>query len=146
MTSLDAGKACLFSKISGIITLDGKPVANAKITRTVNLNKDKVDHTYTDDKGYFEMPTIFQRTVTQFLPLEFVVKQDIVVQYNGNSYDIWSGVKRTPEENAESRGEALKVQCELNSEKTFKQVSNSPYISRCIWSAEPDKIDTGFDL
>jgi hypothetical protein len=144
MTFFDAGKVCLFSKISGVITLDGKPVANAKITRTVNLNKDKVDHTYTDDKGYFEMPAVFQRTVTKFLPQEFVAKQDIVVQYNGNSYDIWSGVKRTPEENAEARGEPLNVQCELNSEKSFKQVNNSPYISRCTWPTEPDDIDTGF--
>ncbi|MCR6652164.1 MAG: transthyretin-like family protein [Cellvibrionaceae bacterium] len=137
-------KSAFFSKISGVVTLDGKPAANAKITRTVNLNKDKVDYTYTDEKGYFEMPAVFQRTVTKFLPQEFVAKQDIVVQYDGNSYDIWSGVKRTPEENAEARGKTLNVQCELNSEKSFKQVNNSPYISRCTWPTEPDEIDTGF--
>lgn len=144
MTIFDAGKVCLFSKISGVITLDGKPAANAKVIRTVNLNKDKTDYTFTDENGYFEMPAIFQRTVTKFLPQEFVAKQDIVVQYNTNSYDIWSGVKRTPEENAEARGDTLNVQCELNSEKTFKQVNNSPFIGRCTWPAEPDNIDTGF--
>jgi hypothetical protein len=144
MTFSDAGKVCLFSQISGVITLNGKPVANAKITRTVNLNKDKMDYAYTDENGHFEMPAVFQQTLTTFLPQEFVAKQDIVVQYNGNSYDIWSGVKRTPEENAEARGKALSVQCELNAEKQFKQVNNSPYISRCIWAAQPDDIDTGF--
>lgn len=144
MTLLDAGKVCLFSKISGVITLDGKPAANAKVIRTVNLNKDKIDSTYTDENGHFEMPAVFQRTVTKFLPQEFVAKQDIVVQYNGDLYDIWSGVKRTPEENAEARGGALSVQCELNSEKSFKQVNNSPFISRCTWPTEPDNIDTGF--
>lgn len=88
MTLLDAGKVCLFSKISGVITLDGKPAANAKVIRTVNLNKDKIDSTYTDENGHFEMPAVFQRTVTKFLPQEFVAKQDIVVQYNGDLYDI----------------------------------------------------------
>lgn len=134
----DAGKVCLFSRISGVITLDGIPAANAKVIRTVNLNKDKVDHTYTDEHGYFEMPAVFQRTVTKFLPQEFVVSQVIVVHYNEKEYDIWSGVKRTQEENAEGRGKTLNVQCELNSEKSIKIVNNSPYISRCTWDAEPD--------
>ena len=111
-----------------MITLDGIPAANAKVIRTVNLNKDKVDYTYTDENGYFEMPAVFQRTVTKFLPQEFVAKQDIVVQHDGKKYDIWSGVKRTREENAEARGEKLNVQCELNSEKSIKIVKNSPLL------------------
>jgi hypothetical protein len=135
---LDAGKVCLFSKISGVITLNGKPAANAKVIRTVNLNKDKTDYTYTDENGYFEMPAVYQRTVTKFLPQEFVAKQDIVVHHNEKEYDIWSGVKRTREENAEARGENLNVQCELKSEKSIKMVNNSPYISRCVWDTEPD--------
>jgi len=138
MTLFDAGKVCLFSKISGVITLDGKPVANAKITRTVNLNKDKVDHTYTDDKGYFEMPAVFQRTVTKFLPQEFVANQEIVVRHLEKDYRIWSSVKRTPEENSEARGKDLVVECELNSEETLITVNNSPIFSLCKWNVEPD--------
>jgi hypothetical protein len=138
MTLFDAGKVCLFSKISGVITLDGKPVANAKITRTVNLNKDKVDHTYTDDKGYFEMPAVFQRTVTKFLPQEFVAKQEIVVRHLEKEYRIWSSVKRTPEENSEARGKDLVVECELNGEETLITVNNSPIFSLCKWNVEPD--------
>lgn len=138
MTLFDAGKVCLFSKISGVITLDGKPVANAKITRTVNLNKDKVDHTYTDDKGYFEMPAVFQRTVTKFLPQEFVANQEIFVRHLDQDYRIWSSVKRTPEENSEARGKDLVVECELNSEETLITVNNSPIFSLCKWNVEPD--------
>lgn len=138
MTFFDAGKVCLFSKISGVITLDGKPVANAKITRTVNLNKDKVDHTYTDEKGYFEMPAVFQRTVTKFLPQEFVANQEIVVRHLDKDYRIWSSVKRTAEENSEARGKDLVVECELNSEETLITVNNSPIFSLCKWNVEPD--------
>ena len=144
MTIFDAGKVCLFSGISGVITFDGKPVANARLVRTVNKEKTKIDETTTDEKGYFEMPAVFERTVTKFLPQEFVVKQEIEVFYNQKSFDIWSGVKRNIEENSESRGVLLVVACELTNEKEFKQVNNNPIISRCTWEAEADEIDTGF--
>ena len=134
----DLGNVCLFSKISGIITLDGKPVANAKITRTVNLNRDKVDHAYTDDKGYFEMPAVFQRYVSKLLPQEFVANQEIFVHYLKKDYRIWSSVKRTPEENSEARGKDLLIECELNSEETLITVNNSPIFSLCKWNVEPD--------
>ncbi len=73
MAFADIGKVCLFSEISGVITLDGKPVANAKLVRTVNKEKDITDETTTDDKGYFKMPAVYERTITKFLPMEFVV-------------------------------------------------------------------------
>lgn len=133
----DVGKVCLFSKISGVITLDGIPAANAKVIRTVNLNKDKTDYTYTDENGYFEMPAVFQRTVTKFLPQEFVANQDIFVDYMNKNYRIWSSVKRTPEVNSESRGKDLVVECELNSEETLITVNNSPIFSLCKWNVEP---------
>lgn len=138
MTFFDAGKVCLFSKISGVITLDGKPAANAKVVRTVNLNKDKVDYTQTDENGYFEMPAVFQRTVTKFLPQEFVASQEISVQHLDKNYRIWSGVKRTPEENSEARGKDLIVECELSSEESLITVNNSPIFSLCKWNVEPD--------
>lgn len=144
MSILDTGKVCLFSKISGVITYEGKPVTNALLTRTASLSKNKTDETRTDENGHFEMPAVFERTITKFLPQEFVAKQVISVEFNNQNYDIWSGVKRTPEENAESRGTSLEVRCELTQEKTLKQVNNNPIISRCTWAAEPDEIDTGF--
>ncbi len=143
MSILDAGKVCLFSKISWIITLEGNPVANALLTRTAKLSKDKVDTTQTDENGYFEMPAVFERTITKFLPQEFVAKQVIVVDYNNQKYDIWSGVKRTEEENAESRGNPLIVSCELT-QKDFDliEVNGSPIFSRCQWDVEPDPSKT----
>lgn len=134
----DVGKVCLFSKISGVIALDGLPAANAKVIRTANLNKDKVDYTYTDENGFFEMPAVFQRSVKKFLPQEFVANQDIFVDYMNKNYRIWSSVKRTPEENSESRGKDLVVECELNSEETLITVNNSPIFSLCKWNVEPD--------
>ncbi len=139
MSMFDAGKVCLFSKISGVITLNGKPAANAHIVRTANLSRDKVDETHTDENGYFEMPAVFQRTVTKFLPQEFTATQDIVVHYGGKEYKMWTAVKRNPSENAESKGKDLVVTCELNSDETLIKVNNSPIFSLCKWDVEPDK-------
>lgn len=138
MTIFDAGKVCLFSKISGVITLDGKPAAKARVIRTVNLNKNKVDETYTDENGYFEMPAVFQRTVTKFLPQEFVATQELHVEHDQKKYRIWYSVKRDPSENTESRGKPLAVSCELNSEERHFLINRSPMHTLCAWDVEPD--------
>lgn len=144
MAVSDLGKVCLFSGISGVITLNGKPVANAKLVRTADRDGVMTDETTTDVNGYFSMPAVFERTITKYLPQEFVAAQKIFVYVDGMKYKMWSGVKRKPFENAESRGEPLVVKCELSSDEKFKQVDNSPIFSLCEWEAEPDTIDTGF--
>lgn len=139
MGIMDAGRVCLFSKISGVITFKGKPAANALLVRTASLSKDRIDETRTDENGYFEMPAVFERTVTKFLPQEFVARQVIEVNYNDQKIDIWSGVKRTSEENSEARGGKLEVSCELAQEELdLIEVNGSPIFSRCIWDVEPD--------
>ncbi len=139
MSISDAGKVCLFSKISGVIKLNGEPVSNARLVRTVNLSSPETDEASTDENGYFEMPAVFKRTIAKYLPQEFAVSQEIIVHYDGKEYRMWSGVKRKPEENSESRGKPLVVTCELNSEKSMIKVNNSPIFSLCTWDVEPDK-------
>jgi Domain of unknown function (DUF6795) len=139
MSMTDLGKVCLFSKISGVILIDGIPVKNAKLVRTVNLSSKETDETRTDDNGHFEMPAVFARTITKYLPQEFSSNQEIIVHYNNKAYRIWSAVKRKPEENIEARGKPLVVKCELSGEETMIKVNNSPIFSLCTWDIEPDK-------
>lgn len=134
----DAGKVCLFSAMTGVIKLDGKPVSGARLVRTVKKEKKNADETITDNNGYFEFDAIFSRTITKYLPMEFVVNQQINVFYNDKEYEMWSGVKREPEENAESRGKPLVVECELNREVSLIEVNGSPIFSLCSWDVEPD--------
>ena len=142
MTLGDVGRVCLFSAISGTITLDGKPVANARLVRTGDRDGPRVDETVTDEKGYFEFPPMYERTITKFLPQEFVASQKVMVHYQGGEYEMWSAVKRQPQENVESRGKPLVVKCELNSEQNLIMVNGSPIHSLCSWDVEPDpKID-----
>lgn len=134
----DVGKVCLFSKMEGVIKLDGKPVSNARLVRTVRWSKEKVDETVTDENGNFKFEAKFERTIAKFLPMEFVAKQQIDVFYNGKEYGMWSGVKREPEENIESRGKHLVVECELNSDDSLIEVNGGPIFSLCKWDVEPD--------
>lgn len=134
----DIGKVCLFSAISGKITLDGKPVANAKLVRTGDRDGPRVDGAVTDVNGYFEFAAMHERTITKLLPQEFVASQKIIVHYEGNEYEMWSAVKRKQEENSESRGNPLVVTCELNSAQNLIMIDGSPIHSLCVWDVEPD--------
>lgn len=144
MSVTDAGKVCLFSGISGVITLDGKPVANARIVRKADRDGEKQDETTTDSEGRFSLPPMFERTIAKYLPQEFAASQNITVFHGSQSYSIWRGVKRRPEENTESRGKPLMVACELGAEEKMIKVNNSPIISLCTWDVEPDPIEKVF--
>lgn len=74
----DLGKVCLFSGMSGVIQMDGKPAAKVRLVRTA---ESRVDETTTDEHGYFEFPPIFERTVTKYLPQEFAALQQIAADH-----------------------------------------------------------------
>ncbi len=138
MSVSDFGKVCLFSAISGVITLDGVPVTNARLVRTADRNGPLTDETHTDEKGYFKFPAVFERTVTKYLPQEFVASQKIVSFYQGKEYVIWNGVKRSAEENLEARGKQLKVKCELKSDVNYVDIGGSFFHTLCIWDVKSD--------
>jgi len=133
----DFGKVCLFSEMSGIITLNGKPAANVRLMRTAEHGATR-DETVTDSSGNFRFPPMFKRTAAKYLPQEFVVKQDIVAYYNNNEYKLWEGVKGAPEENVESRGKPLVVKCELNREVNHVSFGGSVFFTLCTWDVESD--------
>lgn len=145
MSRGNASNPCLFSAISGVITLKGEPVNGAKIRRVVtrpHKADEKVDFTATDAFGHFEMPSVFDSIfIAKFFPLEFSVAQLIFVEYNGEELKIWDGIKAIPAENAESNGKPLVVTCELSSEDQRVRVGRGAIYSKCIWDVIPDKDD-----
>jgi len=142
MSIKDYGKVCLFSSISGVITQNGQPVANARVKRVVgkaHVQGELTDETTTDEKGYFEMPAVFERNIiAKVLPMEFAVPQQIFVYVNSSEYEIWKGVKRKREENTESKGAPLVVRCDINNERKLKQIDGNMIFSACEWNAEED--------
>ena len=138
----DFGKLCLFSGISGVITLNGEPVKHAVVKRQAtrsHVQGYKKDETTTDEQGYFEMPPLYDRNIIgKFLPMEFVSSQTIVVSYQGRDYKLWGGIKRNREENSEARGERLIVECILDAESEMIEIDGGVYETKCKWDVEPD--------
>ncbi len=142
MSSESRTNPCLFSAISGVILENGKPLKNAKLKRVASKAHTQgslTDETTTDEKGYFSMPAVFDKVIlAKILPMEFSVSQQIYVYHAGEEYKIWSGVKRSREENAESRGKPLIVECDLARETELIEVNGGPIFSKCKWDVEPD--------
>lgn len=141
-SSNNAGKDCLFSAISGTITLNGEPAAGAHVKRVAgkaHVEGEFRDETFTDQKGYFSMPAIWERNLlSRVLPMEFVAPQDITVVYKNIQYVVWVSTKRSRKENSESQGRPLVVECELNSEKRNIWVDGVGFRTLCSWDVEVD--------
>lgn len=146
-SSNKSGKDCLFSAISGTITLNGEPAAGAHVKRVAgkaHVEGKFSDETFTDEKGYFSMPAIWERNLlSRVFPMEFAVPQEITVEYMGVDYLIWVSVKMKREENSESQGKPLIVQCELNSEERNFDAGGTFFATKCAWDVE---LDPAFDF
>lgn len=142
MAASHRGKDCLFSAISGTITLNGEPAAGAHVKRIAgkaHVEGEYTDDTFTDSNGYFSMPAIWERNLlSRVFPMEFAVAQGILVTYQEQEYWVWVSTKRSREENSESLGKSLVVQCELSSERRTFRVKGTPFNTLCIWDVEED--------
>ncbi|WP_460804417.1 DUF6795 domain-containing protein [Microbulbifer agarilyticus] len=133
MAILDIGKAYIFSEINLSITHKGKPAANAKITRIVEWQKEKVDVFTTDDHGQAALPALKERSLNQLLPVQFVAAQVVNVEFQGEKYEIWVNSKMSPAENAELGGIPLNLACELTQEAVPIEELDSVLVTSCRW-------------
>lgn len=88
----------LFSKFKVRITYDNIPIAGVKITRQYNgVGSEEyiTENSYTDEMGEFIFEEVKNSLgIMGFLPHEAVIFQSINVEYNGEDYLLWYGVKR----------------------------------------------------
>ena len=133
-------KTCLFSAISGTITLNGKPVANARIKR---VSDEYIDESKTDENGYFSMPSVFDTSISnairKFVPSQFVSPQKIYVYVDGMEHQILDSVKRREKEFSESLGKPWIVTCELTDRPEVFEIDGNAFYTICKWDAEHDK-------
>jgi len=138
-------KQCLFSEMSGVVNFEGKPAAGVKLVRMVDYNKPEYDETVTDEDGKFHFPVIYRTNlIGKFLPMQFVVSQEIVAFKDNAEYTIWRTTTTASTENYESRGKPLVVDCELSlKEENVISIDRNIIFSRCTWDVEADPaIDT----
>lgn len=133
MSILSAGKSCVFSEVNGVLLFNGAPAAGAIVKRQVEYQDKDSDQATADEAGRFSLPALYQRSVTKFLPAEFVVAQSLVVEYQGQEYKIWSNTKRKSEENAELGGQPLDLRCEITAELQLHREFGSILRTNCTW-------------
>jgi hypothetical protein len=133
MSVFDIGKAYLFSAVSGAITYQGKPVTATKVIRKYDLNKVIAEHTITNDNGEFHFNAIRRHSISQLLPIEFVVGQKIVVFHEGEEIEIWSNSKRSTAKNSELGGQPLNLTCELSDSDCLHKEFGGILVTKCKW-------------
>ena len=124
----------LFSEMKGYITLNGEPVKNAKIERLIKWKDDvgEKDYFTTGEDGSFYLPTV---TIKAKLPKfrEFVIYQEIHVEYEGNKYPVWAKSKREKTEFSELDGMPLNFRCELGKKMEPVETKRGLLVTNCIW-------------
>ena len=136
MSLFDAGTICTFSSVRAKVTHNGEPVRGAEVTRITRFKDTVTDVTSTDDSGAFSFPANFSRSVKKFLPMEIVITQQILVNYQGKSYEIWANGKMNSEEDSELGGLPIDLSCELTEEPRTFRSSGSLILTNFHWDKE----------
>ena len=131
MGFLDAGKTCVFSQVEAKVTKNGEPVKGAKVIRRWEWNKPNQDETTTDENGRFQLPAVFEKSVSRLLPVELVIGQGMAIVVDGEEVGFWSNGKREPEENSEYGGEPMVLVCELTDEEELIEDYGSLMVTQC---------------
>lgn len=134
MSFFDIGKVCLFSETHGEVVLNGKPVSNAKVIRSIIWQHETIeDEISTKQDGSFHFAPKFSNTISKFLPGETVISQEIKIYHESKEYEAWITTKRDYEENSELNGKPLNLVCDLADESTSKEVGVRVVLGICRW-------------
>lgn len=134
----NAYQVCLFSAVSGTVTLHGKPLSHIKITRNANYwNKDNhTDETVTDAEGrfHFEPMMVHSRHISR--SLNPIIFETLIIHYQGKEYVGWDTTRYDIQPNTElgDNKPIPKLGCELTSKATIKDnESGHPVSGICAW-------------
>ncbi len=125
-----------FSRVQGTVLFKGVPVANAKVIRryTFDTPSPLEDSCLTDGNGMFSLPVISKKDVRLTPLVQFVVHQEMYVDYDGVRHEIWLHGKMDKAENSEYGGEFKNISCELTEEAKRKEVGRlNVLFTNCIW-------------
>src|SRR5688572_12294402 len=134
MSFFNPGKTCVFSAVRAQLTLNGEPVKNATVIRRWEWKDLQEETTKTDEKGYFELPAVFESSISRMLPVELVIAQGLYVVIEEEERKFWSNSKREPEENAEFLGRPISLVCELTDEMKITREFGSRMHTLCKWN------------
>lgn len=126
----------LFSRVQGKVLFKGVPVDNAKVIRRYTYDHPNPieDYCLTDKTGLFELPLILKKEVRVTPLVQFVVHQELYVEYDGVRHEIWLHGKMDKSKNSEYGGGFKPIICELTKEPINIKLGVGDYIyTNCVW-------------
>ena len=149
MGFFDAMKVHLFSEMKGVVTLEGKPVKGAVITRTAISNDDKehTDSTITDSAGRFHFGRMETHLFLKLLPTSIGTYQKVIIDYDGKQYRAWKIGDAYDRNNGELNDRDvigtdkeidIDLKCELTAEDTSKKggAHTKVVFGICTWEGQ----------
>lgn len=127
-------EAVLFSPLEGQLTLNGKPAANAKIKLWYAWEdkKGSTFHYIADENGFFKIPK-HSAMYKPFFLAQLVISQEITVEFEELTYQIWQGSKQNPSEFAELGLQPKNIVCEMTNEQAIVRGVSSIAATTCKW-------------
>ena len=123
------------SPMEGVLMKDGKPLANAKITRKLKWigNENGISEEFTtDSQGVFSLP-IHEETLAIGMLTQFVSSVHITTSINNKSHDIWYNNKFDNAAYTETNGPAINLICDLNAEEVIVRNGLANTMTICRW-------------
>lgn len=140
MSIFDAGKAYLFSPSKITITKEGRPVKNSKVIRRWEWKEElKEDFSHTNEEGVVEFGGVRDRTISQILPVQFFVAQQLAVVIDDQEQVFWENAKMSPSENSELEGKPLILSCDINDKEHTYRLSGTELYTKCKWDSGEGK-------
>ena len=135
MGLFDIGKVCLFSATTGVVTLDGAPLAGVEVERAYKWQGTEYtrETATTDAEGRFAFPAAYGRSVAKYTPVEPVVHQRILLRREGREYLAWERSKRDYDEDTELEGKKIDLRCDLSNEVRDVQMARGVVSGLCTW-------------
>ena len=126
----------IFSPMQGQITLNGKPVSNARIERYLKWKDEEGERDYfeTDGDGWFEIP-VKQDVVKLSTISQFVIAQEIRVYVDDVEYPIWAKAKREKGLFDELEGKPVNFRCELTDDFARVEAGRGTLLTSCKWDS-----------
>jgi len=126
----------LFSPMQGQITLNGKPVANARVERFLKWKDEtgESDSFSTNQDGQFKIP-VKKDAVKLSTISKFVIAQEIRVFIGKDEYLIWTMGTGNKTSYGELGGKPVNFRCELSDEMRRVDVDDGLLGTSCQWDS-----------
>jgi hypothetical protein len=92
------------------------------------------DQTTSDENGYFSLPSMM-RELKKVLPTQFMASQEIYVDYQGQTFHIWTMGKMSKKEYAELEGKPENLRCELTDDIVRVDSIHGLLGTSCQWDS-----------